>query len=198
VGCPAARGRWRRWVGGASGEGVEIPEKAEIESEWAEWQTGIAEQQVYAEIDPRPGEDDDYDSPPGWPRDPSFIGPEVQGGAQPRSDALSPESSAPIGPQPPLDPTVMAGTGLTLYPARHVQAVESSRSKPHDMNRLAPNSRAVLRRLAEGRVGPACPLGHPRCAAVGADQCACFVRTPCGPSDPGRTACLCVVTAVSR
>ena len=36
-------------------EGVEIPEKVEIESEWAEWQTGLAEQQAYAEIDPKPG-----------------------------------------------------------------------------------------------------------------------------------------------
>ena len=42
---PAARGRLRKWVGGASGEEVEIPEK-EIESEWAEWQTGLAEQQA--------------------------------------------------------------------------------------------------------------------------------------------------------
>ena len=64
-------------MSGASGECVE---KAEIESEWAEWQTGLAEQQAYAEIDPRPGKDDDDDygdDHPGWPRTPSFIGPAV-------------------------------------------------------------------------------------------------------------------------
>ena len=91
MGCPAARGRRRRWVGGASGEGVEIPEKAKIESEWAEWQMGLAEQQAYAEIDSRPGkdeEDDDdddylYHSHSGRPRDPSFIGPAVQCGVPP-------------------------------------------------------------------------------------------------------------------
>ena len=56
-------------MGGASGEGVEILEKVEIVSKWAEWQTGLAKQQAFAEIDPRPGkddeddhDDDDYDS----------------------------------------------------------------------------------------------------------------------------------------
>ena len=41
------------------------------------------------------------------------------------------------------------------------RAVELSRSEPHDMDCLAPNSRAVLQQLAKGRVGPACPLWHP-------------------------------------
>ena len=92
-------------MSGASGEGVEIPKKAKIESEGAEWQTGLAEQQAYADIDPRPGKgdeddhDDDYDY--GRPRDLSFIGPVVQGGLPPRSDASSPKSGAPIGPRPP-------------------------------------------------------------------------------------------------
>ena len=63
---------------------------------------------------------------------------------------------------------------------------------------LAPNSRAMLWRLDKGRVGPACPVRHPQRAAVGADQCACFFRTSCGPSDPGHTACLCLVAAASR
>jgi len=54
-----------------------------------------------------------------------------------------------------------------------------------------------LQRLTEGRAGPACPLGHLRRAAVGADQCACFVRMPCGPGDPGCTACLYLVPAAS-
>jgi len=85
---------------------VEIPEKVEIESEWAEWQTGIVEQQAYAEIEPRPGkddEDDHYDDS-GWLRDPSFIGPAMQGRAPPRSDASSPKSGAPIGAWPPALP----------------------------------------------------------------------------------------------
>ena len=84
---PAVRGRQRKWVGGASGEGVEILEKVEIESEWAELQTGLVEQQAYAEIDPRPGKDDEDDC--GRLRDPSFIGPAVQGGAPPQSDGGS-------------------------------------------------------------------------------------------------------------
>ena len=93
---PAARSRR---VGGGRAEsaleGVEIPEKAEIESEWAELQTGLAEQQAYAEIDSRSGKDDEDEhddanhSDSGRPRDPSFIGPAVQDGAPPRSDALS-------------------------------------------------------------------------------------------------------------
>ena len=133
----AARGRRRRWVGGASGDGVEI------ESEWAEWQTGLAEHQAYAEIDPRPGKDDEYDC--GRLHDPSFIGPAVKGGAPPRSDASSPESGAPIGPRPPHDPNTTAGSGLILHPARLYRTVELSRSKPRDMIRLALNSRAMLR-----------------------------------------------------
>ena len=81
---PALRGRRRRWVGGASGEGVEIPEKAEIETEWAEWQTGLVEQQAYAEIDPRPGKDDEDDhNDCGRLYNPSCIGPAVQDGAPP-------------------------------------------------------------------------------------------------------------------
>ena len=167
MGCP--RGRRRRWVGVASGERqaekvggwrkrsqhmkskVERQadsdgecrdsrdRKAEIESEWAEWQTGLAEQQVHAEIDPRPEEEDD-----GWLRDPSFISPAVQGRALPRSDVLSPKSGAPIGPRPPHGPAAIAGSGLIVHPARHNGAAESSRSEPHDMNLLASNSQAVL------------------------------------------------------
>ena len=60
---------------------VEIPEKAEIEREWAEWQTGLAEQKAYAEIDPRPDkeDEDDHDDDRRL-RDPSFIGSIVRGG----------------------------------------------------------------------------------------------------------------------
>ena len=81
----AARGRQTRRAGRASGDGVEIPEKAEIESEWAEWQMGLPEQQAYAEIDPRLGKDeeDNHDDDCGRLRDPSFIGPAVQDGAPP-------------------------------------------------------------------------------------------------------------------
>ena len=186
-------GRKRR-VGGSSGE--RQTEKAWIESEWAEWPTGLSEQQVHAKIDPRPDKEeyDDY----GWLRDPSFIGPVVQGAVPPQSNASSPESGAPIGPWPPQGPAVMAGSGLIGHPPRHSGAAESSRSELRDMNRLALNSLAMLRRLAEGRAGLACLLGHPRHAAVGADQCACPVCTPCGPSDLGHTACLYLVAAALR
>ena len=37
----------------------------------------------------------------------------MQGGVPPRSEASSPESGTPIGPQPPHDPAAMAGSGLT-------------------------------------------------------------------------------------
>jgi len=59
----------------------EIPEKAGIESEWAELQMGFAEQQADAEINPRPDKEDKDDY--GRLRDPSFLGPAVQGGAPP-------------------------------------------------------------------------------------------------------------------
>ena len=99
--CPAARGRWRKWVGGASGER----------------QSEKAGQQLHAEIDPRPDkeEEDDY----GWLRDPSFIGPAVQSEAPPQSDASSPESGAPIVPRPPHSPAAMVGSGLIVHPVRH-------------------------------------------------------------------------------
>ena len=45
--------------------------KAKIESEWAEWQTGLAEQQSHADIDPRPDKEDDD----GRFHDPSFYRP---------------------------------------------------------------------------------------------------------------------------
>jgi len=91
--------------------------EVKIENEWVEWQMRLAEQQAYEETDPRPGKDDDdhnddYDT--GQPRDPSFIGPAVQGGAPPQSDASSPESGAPIGPHPPHSPATMAGNGLII------------------------------------------------------------------------------------
>ena len=79
----------------------------------------------------------------------------------PQSDASSPKSGAPIGPWPPHGPAATVGNGLIVHPARDRGAVKLSLSEPRDMNRLAPKSRAVLRRLAEGRVGPACLLGHP-------------------------------------
>jgi len=99
-------------------------------------------QQAHAETDPKPGkeaEDDHHDNSddPGLLCDPSFIDPEVQGGAPPRSYASSPEFGSPIGPWPPHDPTVMAGSGLILHPVRRSGAAELSRSEPHDMNRLA-------------------------------------------------------------
>ena len=131
---------------------------------------GDAEQQAFAEIDPRPGKndkddhDDDYDC--GRLRDPSFIGPAVKGGAPPRSDALSPKSGTPIGHRPQHGPAVMAGSGLILHLARNSGAAESSRSESRDTNRLAPNSRAMLQRLAERRIGPICPLGHPPACCV--------------------------------
>ena len=111
---------------GASGKGVE---KAEIESEWAEWQTRHVEQQAYADIDPKPDKEDEDDDDFGRLRDPSFVGPAVQGGAPPRSDASSPESGTPIGPRPPHDLAATAGSGLILHPARHRRAVELSRTE---------------------------------------------------------------------
>ena len=64
---PAVSG-WRRrsqagrvrCMGEDSGERVE---KVEIESEWVEWQSGLAKQQAYVEIDPRPDKEneDDHD-----------------------------------------------------------------------------------------------------------------------------------------
>ena len=119
-------------------------------------------------------------------------------GSPPQSDASLPESGTPIGPRPLPGTAAIARSSLILHLARHGRAAETSRSKPRDMNRLAPNSRPVLQQLAEGCASLAYPLGHPWCSAVGADQCACFVRTPCGPSDPGRTACPCLVAASSR
>ena len=89
--------------------------KAEIENEWVEWQMGLVEQQSHAEMDPRPDKEDDYY---GWLRDLSFVGFAVQGRAPPRSDALSPESGAPIGPRPPNGPGAMTGSSLILHPAR--------------------------------------------------------------------------------
>jgi len=117
-------------MGGASGKGVEIPEKAAIKSEWAEWQTRLAEQQANAETDPRPGKDDedghdaDYDYHSGWPRDPSLKGLVVQGGAPPRSNASSTKSGAPIGPRLPHGPAAMAGNSLIVHPARDRGAVK--------------------------------------------------------------------------
>ena len=55
--------------------------KAEIESEWAEWQTGLVEQQAHAEINPRPDKEEEDDD--GRLRDSSFIGPAVQGRVPP-------------------------------------------------------------------------------------------------------------------
>ena len=49
--------------------------KVEIESEGVEWQTGLAELQVHAEIDPRPDKEEEEDD--GWRRNLSHIGPAV-------------------------------------------------------------------------------------------------------------------------
>ena len=48
-----------RWVGGASDK--RQAKKALIESEWTQWQTGLAEQQAYAEIDPWQDKKDEDD-----------------------------------------------------------------------------------------------------------------------------------------
>ena len=178
MGCPAARGRQRRRVCGAS----------------SERQAEKVGQQAQAEIDPRPDKEEEADS--GRPHDPSFIGPAVQGGGDDPERCVVTRIGRSHWTPPPRDPAATAGSGLILHPARHRRAVELLCSKHRDTNR--PKSRAVLWRLAEGRVGPACPFGHPRRAAVVADQCACFVRTSCGLSDPGRTTCLSLVVAASR
>ena len=96
------------------------------------------EQQVHAEIDPRPDKEEEDDD--GQPRDLSFIGPAVQGGETTQSDASSPESCTPIGPWPRRDPAATPGSGLILHLASHRRAVESSCSEHRDMNRLALNS----------------------------------------------------------
>ena len=132
------------------------------------------------------------------PCDPSFIGLGVQGGGDdPKRCVLTQIGRSHWTPATTLH-SRHSRSGLILHSARHRQAVELSSSEYRDMKRPAPNSRAVLRQLVEGRVGPAWPLRHPWSTVVGADQCACFVRTPCGPSDPDRTACLCLVVAASR
>ena len=69
---------------------VEIPEKAEIESEWVEWQTGLVEQQEYAVIDPRQIiEDEDDHANYEWLHDPSFIGSIVRGGVVTQNDVIT-------------------------------------------------------------------------------------------------------------
>ena len=107
-----ARGRRRRWVGGARGKYRDSRDrKAEIENEWAEWQTGLVEQQAYAKINPRPDKEDeddhDYYDDDGRLRDPS-----CRVGATTQSDVSPPEWGAHIGPQPPHGPAAMAGSGL--------------------------------------------------------------------------------------
>ena len=115
-----------------------------------------------------------------------------------RSDASSHESCAPIGPWAsaarPLQPEVVS----FIHPVRHGRAVELSCTEQRDMNRLAPNSRAVLWQLAECRISPACPFGQPRHSAVGTGQCACSIRTPSGPSGLGRAARLYLVATALR
>ena len=151
-----------RWVGGASSECLE---KSEIESEWAEWQTELVEQQAYAKIDPRPDKEDEddhdyYDD--GQLHNPSFRRSIVQCKVPSRSGVVT-QIGCSHGPRPLHGPAATAGSGLILHPARHRRAVQLSQSEPCDMNRLAQNSRAVLRRLAEGRVGPAYRSAPPAC-----------------------------------
>ena len=122
----------------------------------------------------------------------SFIGPVVQGRAPPRSDASSPESGAPIGSRPPRPEAAI------FYTLRDIAELWNclARNLRYESPCTELPGRAPV--TGRGRIGPACPIGHPRRTAVGADQCTCFARTSCGPSNPGRTACLCLVAAASR
>uniref|UniRef100_A0A8C4Q4S9 BHLH domain-containing protein n=1 Tax=Eptatretus burgeri TaxID=7764 RepID=A0A8C4Q4S9_EPTBU len=69
----------------------------------------------------------------------------------------------------------MAGSGLILHPARHSGAAESSCSEHCDINRFAPNSRAVLHRLAEGHAGSRVPARAPP-AHCGWRRSMCLLR----------------------
>ena len=141
--------------------------------------------------DPRPGKEDEDD-------DDYWTAPRCRVGRRPKAMHRHPNRALPLGPGHHTTRPPWPEAASLVHLARLCQAVESSCSNPHNMKCLAPNSWAVLRQQAEGHAGPTCPHGHPRCAAVGADQRACPIHTPCGPSDPGRTACLYLVAAASR
>ena len=163
----------------------------------SERQAEKAGQQAHAAIDPRPHKEDDCNY--GRPRNPSFIGPAVQGGATTQSDASSPESGTPIGPQPLHGPASMARSGLIGESGETSPSVELSCSEHRELNRPASNSQAVL--SVRPRAAPVSVPASWRAtqhAAVGADQCAWPICMPCGPSDPGRTACLYLVAAALR
>ena len=61
---------------------------------------------------------------------PTFIGPAARGEGSPRIEMSSPESGAPIGPDPSHGPPTLAGNRLTSFPARPSQTAAVFRSDP--------------------------------------------------------------------
>ena len=61
---------------------------------------------------------------------PTFIGLAARGGGPPRSEASSPESGTPIGPDPSRGPLTLAENRNTSFPARSSQTAKIFRSDP--------------------------------------------------------------------
>ena len=67
---------------------------------------------------------------------PTFIGLPARGGVPPRSEASSPESGAPIGPNPSRGLLTLAGNRTTSFPTRSSRQRNYSAPTPrHDTNR---------------------------------------------------------------